>query len=109
MFALILSLSPYLSGADFGIPVLSLQTQQRLRILGPLSLVFAILLFIPFWESGELLTSTEVKQCLAEAEKRARPYVIEALTMLVQVENEPLTQATRRRGGRRRRISSCSP
>jgi hypothetical protein len=100
VFALILSLAPYMSGADFGIfkvPFLGQQTQKRLKILGPLSLVLAILLFVPFWESGKLLTSEKVKQCLAEAEKRDRPYVIEALTMLVQVEHEPLTQATRRR------------
>jgi SAM-dependent methyltransferase len=52
--ALILTISPYLGGADFGIlkiPTFSQQTTDLLRRLGPVLLVTFALAFVPFWKS----------------------------------------------------------
>ncbi len=47
---LILTLSPYMAGADLGIfeiPSLSGETQHTLRWLGPLALLVSVILFVP--------------------------------------------------------------
>jgi len=50
--SLILFLSPYFSGVDFGvikIPKLNSKTKKRLKIIGPILFVSAVSLFVPFW------------------------------------------------------------
>ena len=54
--ALILALSPYLSGADFGVfkvPSFSDEVRSRLRLLGPLALAGVVLLFLPVWPPSD--------------------------------------------------------
>lgn len=67
---LILTLSPYLGGADFGlfkVPTFSPGSQNRLRIFGPLALIAAISLHVP----GFLKTSPAVMA--PPAESTAKP------------------------------------
>lgn len=50
--SLILSLSPYFSGIDFGIikiPKLKVRAQKVLKIIGPLILLLSFLSFLPIW------------------------------------------------------------
>ena len=50
--SLILILSPYFSGVDFGvikIPKLNSKTKKRLIIIGPILFISAVSLFIPYW------------------------------------------------------------
>ena len=50
--SLILFLSPYFSGVDFGvikIPKLKIKTKKWLKFVGPILLISAISLFLPFW------------------------------------------------------------
>lgn len=50
--SLILLLTPYFSGVDFGIiktPKLRVQTQKRLKTIGPLIMIICLLLYLPIW------------------------------------------------------------
>ncbi|NEQ42879.1 MAG: hypothetical protein F6K00_04680 [Leptolyngbya sp. SIOISBB] len=63
-FGLILLLSPYLSGFDFGIfqiPKLDPKMQQNLRILGPIIFAGLIFLFVPIWKESKSNKETSHK------------------------------------------------
>jgi VHL beta domain len=52
VMSLVLTLSPYLSGADFGIfrvPAFPDPIRKHLKLLGPILLAASTLLFFPFW------------------------------------------------------------
>ena len=63
--ALVLTLSPYLGGVDFGgikVPKLPTQVTRVMYFLGPMLLLASLLLFIPFrWQDKSLLITTEDK------------------------------------------------
>ena len=51
LFSLILSISPFLNGADFGIfriPAFPPRVNDKLKIIGPIMLIIAIVLHVPF-------------------------------------------------------------
>ena len=56
---LILTLSPYLAGSDFGIfkvPNLGNTAKSRLKIWGPIMLIIGVLIHVPFIKSPENVT-----------------------------------------------------
>jgi hypothetical protein len=62
MLSLILFLSPYFSGVDFGvikIPKLTLKAKKRLKITGPLLIIGVSSLFTPYW--SEFFSPLEIQ------------------------------------------------
>lgn len=62
--SLIAALAPIASGADLGllkIPRFAPPLQSRLRIWGPITLLFALLLFFPLWPASQSLKPQETR------------------------------------------------
>jgi serine/threonine protein kinase len=56
VFTFILTLSPYLHGADFGVfkvPTFSASTRDTLTIIGPVTFILVIALYVPVWKANE--------------------------------------------------------
>lgn len=83
-FALILAISPYMGGTDFGIfkvPGFSPKVARALCFLGPILLLVAVLLFVPFWkQNGKLSTS------LARSVDSGSKYRLQSITDIVRLE-----------------------
>jgi hypothetical protein len=69
--SLVLLLSPYMSGADFGIfkvPIFPSETARILRAVGPAAFLLALFLFLPVWKSAvESAEVPEAEQPAADA------------------------------------------
>ena len=104
--ALILSLSPYLSGADLGIfkvPSLEPATKSLLRVLGPVVLILAVGLFVPIWPGPSKPGARRVEELIGQLkrgnERRRRgaalalgklgPVVEVAVPELIEALNDP--------------------
>lgn len=67
VFSFILCLSPYFSGADFGvfkIPLFTPTAKRWLRILGPVIFILVVLFYLPLWQT----TPAQVSNPAAAAE-----------------------------------------
>lgn len=63
--ALVLFLSPYLSGADFGIfkiPSFPASTTRALKFVGPVVFVVALFLFLPIWRAAGASAAPQMPQ-----------------------------------------------
>jgi SAM-dependent methyltransferase len=83
-FALILAVSPYLGGTDLGIfkvPSFSPKVGWALCFLGPILLLVAALLFLPFWEQ-----SCRPSAALTRSVDSVSRYRLQSITDIVRAE-----------------------
>lgn len=69
LLALIMLLSPYVGGADFGIfkvPSFPAAMNSTLHVLGPIGMAIAIFLFLPLWSRPPIVTKRKLKTLIKQ-------------------------------------------
>jgi len=83
VFCFALSVTPYLTGADFGvvkIPTLDPRTSRRLRLLGPLALVLAIFLHLPIFPPKNDTSGSQTHQSITDKRDATKTSTVVQLT-----------------------------
>ena len=76
LVAFAILLAPYMAGADFGpvkIPDLKSSVKQRIKIIGPVAFIGALLLFIPIFSEGTLTPTHKVNTTAGLINLRVAP------------------------------------